>query len=87
MFSLFLYHKWWRKAFSHYLEEMQTLEKIFLLQAHQSHQANIPFKTMALKDLENSIANKKGTFPNGFIECYNSPGDSLSIAWKALYTN
>lgn len=42
---------------------------------------------MALKDLEDSIANKKDAFPNGFIECYNSPGHSVSVAWKALYTN
>ena len=41
----------------------------------------------ALKDLENSTGNKKHIFLNRFIEGYNAPGDSLLIAWKALYTD
>ena len=40
----------------------------------------------ALKDLENSIANKKHIFLNRFIG-YDAPGDSLVIAWKALHAD
>ena len=41
----------------------------------------------ALKDLENSIGNKKHIFLNRFMEGYDAPGDSLFIAWKGLYTD
>ena len=41
----------------------------------------------ALKDLENSIGNKKHIYLNRFIEGYDAPGDSSFIAWKALYTD
>ena len=40
-----------------------------------------------LKDLENSIGNKKHISLNRFIEGYDPPGDSLFIGWKALYTD
>ena len=41
----------------------------------------------ALKDLENSISNKNHIFLNRFIEGCDASGDSLFIAWKALYTD
>ena len=41
----------------------------------------------ALIDLENGTGNKKHIFLNRFIEGYDELGDSLFIAWKALYTD
>ena len=38
-------------------------------------------------DLEKGLGNKKHNFLNRYIEGYDSPGDSLYVAWKALHSD